>query len=104
MDQKGLLYCTKTLRIQLNRISPFSCISCINISIEDDNANDRSGKMTNEVSNEGSFGRTIAGSSVGPDYYSITNKDISHNTINNNAVENELSNYHPAIILQKHFC
>ena len=97
MDQKGLLYCTKTFRIQLNRISPFSCISCINISIEDDNANDRSGKMTNEVSNEGSFGRTIVGSSVGPDYYSITNKDISHNTINNNAVENELSKHHPAL-------
>ena len=94
MDQKGLLYNTKTLGIQLNRISPFSCI---NISFEDDNANDRSGKMTNEVSNEGSFGRTIAGSSVGPDYYSITNKDISHNTINNNAVENELSKHHPAL-------
>ena len=30
------------------------------------------------------------------DYYSITNKDISHNTINNNAVENELSNNNPA--------
>ena len=53
------------------------------------------GEMTNVVSNERSFGRTMVGSEwTGMlDYYSITNKDISHNTINNNAVENELPNY-----------